>query len=82
MDTENPETIEKLNEVKMQLCLEIKRSFRKNRWDQREAARNLKTSRSCMHHVDALKVEKLTVNQLFKYLARAEPNFEILIALK
>lgn len=72
----------KLIEVKLYLCHRVKRACERNGWDQRQAAAHLGTSSDRMHLMDRLKVEKLTVNILFRYLASADPGFELLIALR
>ena len=67
--------------MKVELCHIIKRACGRKGWSQRESALRLGTSRCCMHNVDRLKVDKLTLSQLFRYLARAEPRFQMLIAI-
>jgi len=37
--------------------------------------------REAARQVERLKIEKLTLNQLFRYLARVEPGFQMLIAI-
>ncbi|MGZ3723306.1 MAG: hypothetical protein ACXVA9_10265 [Bdellovibrionales bacterium] len=72
---------EKLNEVKFQLCCRIRRVWSRNGWGPEQLAIRMGTSRARVHQIDGLRVTELTVQQLFRYLARIEPDFEILIAI-
>ncbi len=79
---ESSQTKERLHLLKLQLCFELKKMIHRKKWSQAQAAFHLQTSRSCIHLVEALKTEKLTVGQLFAYLSELEPSFEILIAIQ
>jgi predicted XRE-type DNA-binding protein len=74
-------TRERIDELKLEIIQEIKKEIRRKKWNQQEAARAMETSRSCIHLIETLKIEQLTVSQLFKYLARLEPKFRILISI-
>ena len=73
---------QKLDSVKVYLCGRVKRACMRNGWNQRQAAYHLGTTRYRLHLVDAIKTEKLTVNLLMRFLACADPNFEILVSLR
>lgn len=79
---ETREAEEALIKLKMEIITELKKYIHRAKWDQKQAAYNMRTSRSCVHLVESLKVEKLSVGQLFTYLARLEPKFRILIATR
>jgi len=70
----------KKEELKLYLCHSIKRVVRKRNWNQREAAFRMGTTASRVSHVDRLKLNKLTIKQLFQYLINIAPHFEILIS--
>lgn len=74
---ENP----KLDELKLQLCNQIRRVIIRQHWNSSEAAVFCGTNRSCIAQVFQLQTEKLTLNQLFNYLARIEPGFQMLISI-
>ena len=73
---------QKLEEVKLYLCERVKRACMRNGWNQRQAAYHLGTTRYRLHLVDTLKTDKLTVSLLMRFLACADPSFEILISLR
>ena len=72
---------EKINEVKRQICQRIRRIAFRYGWTQRELAFHLSVSQSTASRVVRLRVEQLTLNQLFAYLARLCPQLEILIGI-
>ncbi len=75
------QTDDKIRDLKIQLCNRLKDACWRHGWSQEQTAIHLGTSRCCIHNVDGLKVDKLTVNQLFRYLACAAPGFSVLIAI-
>lgn len=72
---------EAINKVKLQICYALKRVALKRYWTQKRMAEFLCTSPSCVSHVIRQRTDKLTLNQLFEYLAKVEPYFEILISI-
>lgn len=72
---------QKIKETKLLLCHTIKRSAARRNYNQRTMAFYMGTSASNASLVDNLKIEKLSVNQLFQYLTNLEPNFELLISI-
>lgn len=72
----------KLDEVKLQLCLTLRRSMaRMDHYSSTRLAIMMGTSRACVSKVQCARIEELTFNQLFGYLVRLEPNFKILISI-
>jgi len=71
----------RIDELKRELCHLIQRACMRNQWNQVMAAHCLRTSRSCIHQVDNYKIDQLTVNQLFRYLATAAPQFRVMISI-
>jgi ribosome-binding protein aMBF1 (putative translation factor) len=72
---------EKLDEVKRQMCLVLRRAMARSGEPQTNLAYRLGTSRAVVVQVQAGRVKYLTFNQLFRYLARLEPKFEVLFSL-
>jgi len=70
-----------LDPVKRELCLVLRRIALQNGWTQREYAWYLRTSPSRVTDVVRFDLDKLTVSQLFNYLAKARPDFRILISI-
>lgn len=72
----------KLEEVKIQICLAIRRAMgRQSHYSSTVTAMKLGTSRACVSRVQRAIAKDLTFNQLFRYLVRLEPNFKILVAI-
>lgn len=71
---------EKLNQIKCELCLELKRLALRRGWNQRQMAWHLGTSEACISRVIRLKVDEVTFNQLFQYLVILAPGFRVLIS--
>ena len=71
----------KLDHVKIEVCQSIRRIAMRNGWDQRLLARHIGTSESSVSRVIRHRVDELTLNQLFRYLAILEPNFKIQISI-
>ena len=67
--------------VKIDLCHALQRLAVRNQGDHQKMAIRAGTSMSCISHVFCKRVDKLTLNQLFRYLAILEPRFRILIAI-
>jgi hypothetical protein len=70
---------ERIDQLKLQLCDDVKRACWRQGWNQIQSAYYCGTSRSCISKVDHLRIEELTVAQLFRYLACAAPDFEMLV---
>ena len=75
-----PEVQEKLDNLKIQLCHDFKKLMRRQKWSQIDAAILLRTSRARIHDVENLKIENLTISQLFKYIATLAPDFKLLVS--
>lgn len=73
---------EKLDEVKRELCWKIKIAMARTQYNQYQLAIYLGTSQARISDVQNSKVERLTFNQLFRYLERLAPYFRILISLE
>lgn len=71
----------KIDNLKRDLCLHLQRIAMRNQWSQRQAAAHLGTTASCLSSVYNYRLERLTLSQLFRYLAIAEPRFEVLISI-
>jgi len=75
-----PEQQDRLNEVKRQICYLINQYTSRYQVTNRQLAWRMQTSLSCASKVLNYKFEKLSLSQLFKYLARLYPRFKVLIA--
>lgn len=73
--------IEKLNESKLHLCQALRFAMARSGEDQTYLAFRLGTCRSCGAQVQAGQVDKLTFNQLFRYLARMDTRYQLLVAI-
>lgn len=71
---------EKLDEVKRQLCWRLRQSIARRAFRPGYAAIKVGTSRARITQVECGQIENLSFNQLFTYLVRLEPKFEVLIA--
>ena len=60
----------KIDELKLLLCYKVKTAARRRHLNQTQMSIYMRTSRACASQVDNLKIDQLTVNQLFTYLAR------------
>lgn len=78
--TTNPNEIDRINEVKRQICLLINKYGILYQLNRQQLADRMETSLSCTSKVLNNKYEVLTLSQLFKYLAKIHPRFKILIA--
>lgn len=73
---------EKLDQAKKKLCRLLRKSMARQPHSTTSAlALLLGTSRACVCQVQAGQIDKLTFNQLMRYLVCLEPNFEILISI-
>lgn len=70
----------KLDELKMQICWRLRQSIARQGYRPGYAAIKIGTSWARVNEVEMGDVKDLTLNQLFNYLVRLEPNFQILIA--
>lgn len=74
------ESVEKLNEVKFEICRILDYEMTYTQRTQQQLALRLGTSQANISRVMNRKVNELTFNQLFRYLAILRPSFKILIA--
>lgn len=72
--------IDKLNEVKMELCKAIRRVAWREGWTQEQLAIYCGTNETWISLAVRHEVEKLTVNQLFRYLIIISPGLRMMIA--
>ncbi len=70
---------EKLNQIKHTLCIAIKNIERTRFIPTKQMAYRMGTTASRLSEVQRLQYEKLTLNQLFNYLIKLDPNFEMQI---
>lgn len=70
-----------LDDLKMDLCFIIQREVLRKQWTQKQMSIYLGTSRAICSQIDYRKIKKLTVSQLFLYLAKIAPHFQCLIAV-
>lgn len=68
-------------ELKLKLCFRLQRSLKSKAWNAVHAAGLLGTSRSVISLVLNSRVERLTFNQLMRFLIKIEPRVDILIAV-
>lgn len=78
--TTHPNEIEKINEVKRQICTLINKHMIRHQRTLKWMAYEMETSVGCASKVLNYKYDDLTLNQLFKYLVRLYPRFKILIS--
>lgn len=78
--TTHANEIEKLNEVKWQICTHINKYMVRHQRTRQWLAYEMETSVSCASKVLNYKVEELSLSQLFKYFVRLNPRFKVLIS--
>lgn len=73
---------QKLDAVKLQLCLAVRKAMKRERWGYQPTymAAMMGTTRVRVTHVQIGATKKVSFNQLFRYLVQVAPNFEILIS--
>ena len=79
MEVVTNEQKEKLNQIKHTLCIAIKNIERKQFISSKNMAFMMGTTASRLSEVQRLQYDKLTLNQLFHYLIRLDPDFEVQI---
>jgi hypothetical protein len=72
---------EKLDETKATICRAIMKSSRQKGYTRRQLALYLGTDKSNVSAIENRRVDRLSCNQLFRYLLNLEPNFELLISI-
>lgn len=74
---------EKLDAVKLQLCLAARKVMKRERWGYQPIvmAGMLGTTRARITHVQIGATKRVSFNQLFRYLVQLAPTFEIIIAV-
>lgn len=70
----------KLDEVKLEVCRVLRHEILCSRKSQKQIAIRLGTSQGNISRVLNQRVETLTINQLFRYLAILKPKFKILVS--
>lgn len=70
----------RIEEVKLMLCEKIEAAIMFDQKTDLIAANWLGTSRAVISKIRHRRVEELSLNQLFFFLARLRPNFQILIS--
>jgi len=78
-----PDDIQKAREIqlKLQLARAIRRVAGRYGVTQREMALHLNTSEACISRLMSGKVEQLSYDQLMRFLTKAAPKLEILVAV-
>lgn len=72
----------KLSEVKAELCRQLRRSMNRTSHPSPDRiAHQLGTSKACVLRVQCARTDELTINQLFRYLVRLEPNFRFIVSI-
>ncbi len=70
-----------LDPMKLELCVAIDRTIQRKQLNQRQAAILMGTSRANVSRVQNKTLERLTINQLFHYLARLCPEFRFMLSV-
>jgi hypothetical protein len=70
----------KLNDLKLILCQKIEAAILHDRRTDEAAAIWLGTSRAVISKIRRQRLDELSLNQLFFFLARLRPHFQILIS--
>lgn len=70
---------DKIEEVKRELCLAINRLASRRGWEGKNLAAYLGVSRSTVSRINRHRFGEISLNQLFRYLARLHPGFRLLI---
>lgn len=77
----NERAEEKIQEVKEELCAALRKIAWEDGWSQVEMAETIGTSQANLSRCLRFRTDKITINQLFRYLSKLNPNFRILISL-
>lgn len=73
---------EDADRAKDEISIALQRIQARNQWTQRQMAAYLGTSQSSVSKATATRTaRKLSYNRLFRYLARAEPRFRLMISI-
>lgn len=67
----------RIEDLKRQVCDWIRRMITRRGWTQADAAFYLRTDKGNLSRVLRYKVEGISLDRLFRYLALMEPNFRI-----
>lgn len=70
---------EKSDEIKKLLCIAIKNTQRKYRPDPKAIARLIGTNQSRLSDVHRVRIDRLSISQLFQYLIKLDSNFSVQI---
>ncbi len=70
----------KAREIKLKLCAKLRRSMSRPGWSSGRAAAVMGTSQAVVSHIWCDRVEKLTFNQLFRFLILLELHLDVLIS--
>lgn len=69
-----------LEPIKKEICYHIRRYAMKRGWTQKELAKQIGVSEAKVSQVVRLRLDQLTVDQLFRYLIILKPQVRILIS--
>ena len=72
---------EKLNQAKVLLCRTAMKAARRKGYTRKQMAIYMGTTKSNVSLIENQRVERLTFNQLFRYLVNLEAKFELLISI-
>jgi hypothetical protein len=72
---------ERIKSLKIEVSRVLQRAMIRRGLDQRRLAQYLYTTESCISKICNYKTNEYTLSQVFDYLARIEPRFEILISI-
>jgi hypothetical protein len=75
------ESEEKLNQLKEEICRVLGHAMYTSRYPRCELARRLRTSEANISRVINRRVDDLTFNQLFRYLATFKPKCKVFVSL-
>lgn len=76
----NSDHIEKLNQLKFEICYVIDNEMTRYQWTQLELAFHVGATQSCINKVVNKKVDELSFNQLFRYLVILKPEFRCIVS--
>ena len=71
-----------LIDAKEEICFALQRLQVRNQWTQKQMAALIGTSQSSMSKATRVTTARqMSFNRLFRYLARAEPRFRVMISI-
>jgi len=72
---------EVVDRIKFQVVRSMERLQVRRQWDQKTMAAHLGTTASRLSEIGNKKFKRVSLDQLFRYLAKLEPRVEILISI-